>query len=107
MIALGVARGGIGVRGFGGQVRGRGGIAIGGVQAEVGFGQFQVQQVLPSRQVQCPRLGQQALPLLQQVGDVFATERLELQRILDGSCGLVGPVDLRQRDDSCGRDGGR
>ena len=93
------SRGGIGVSGFGRQVGCRGGIAVGGVQAEVGFGQFQVQQVLAAGQVQGPGFGQQALPLLQQVGDVFATEGLELQGILDGPGGSVGAVDLRQGHD--------
>ena len=42
---------------------------------------------------------QQALALLQQVGDVLATERLELQGVLDGAGGLVGAVDFAQGHD--------
>ena len=39
------------------------------------------------------------MPLLQQIGDVLAAERLELHRILDGPGGGVRPVDLGQGDD--------
>ncbi len=42
---------------------------------------------------------QDALTLFEDVGDVLATERLELQGILDGPGGLVRPVDLGQGDD--------
>ena len=59
-------------------------------QAEVGFGQLQLQlkQVLAARQMQRAGFRQQTLALLQQVGDVLATGRLELQRVRDGAGGL-------------------
>ena len=59
------------------------------VEPQVGFGQFQVQQVLATGQVQRPGFRQDPLPLFEQVGDVLAAERLELQGILNGPGGLV------------------
>ena len=44
-------------------------------------------------------LRQQPLPLLQQVGDILATERLELQGVLNGAGGFVRAVDFAQRHD--------
>ena len=46
-----------------------------------------------------PGFGQQALALFQQVGDVLATEGLELQGVLDGPGGHLGAVNLAQGDD--------
>ena len=69
------------------------------VEPQVGFGEFQVQQVLPAGQMQDPRFGQDALALFQQVGDVLAAEGLELQGILDGPGGGLRPVDLGQGHD--------
>jgi hypothetical protein len=69
------------------------------VEPQVGLGQFQVQQILPAGQVQRSGFRQDALPLFEQVGDVLATEGLELQGVLDGPRGLVCPVDLGEGDD--------
>ena len=69
------------------------------VEPQVGFGEFQVQQVLSPGQVQGPGFRQDALALFEQVGDVLAAEGLELQGILDGSGGGLCAVDLGQSDD--------
>lgn len=69
------------------------------VEPQVGFGEFQVQQVLSPGQVQGPGFRQDTLSLFQQVGDVLAAEGLELQGILDGPGGGLRPVDLRQGHD--------
>jgi len=69
------------------------------VEPQVGFGQFQVQQILSAGQVQRPGFREDALPLFEQVGDVLPAEGLELQGILDGPGGGVRPVDLGQGDD--------
>ena len=69
------------------------------VEPQVGFGECQVQQVLPAGQMQGPGFGQDALALFEQVGDVLAAEGLELQGILDGPGGGLRPVDLGQSDD--------
>lgn len=49
--------------------------------------------------MQGARLRQQALALFQQVGDVLATERLELAGVLDGAGRLVRAVDFTQSHD--------
>ena len=83
-----------GVTGVGG-----GGALSRGVKVQVGFGQFQVQEVLAAGQVQGAGLGELALALFEQVGDVLATEGLELQRVLKWPGRYVGPVDLAEGHD--------
>ena len=72
---------------------------VGTVEAEIGFGQIEFEQVCAARQMQRSGFRQQALALLQQVGDVFATERLELRCVLDGAGGFFGAVNLTERHD--------
>ena len=69
------------------------------VEVEVRRGQVQVQQVLPAGQVQRRRGGGLALPLFQDVGDVFAAVSFIGQRVVQGAGGFVQAVDLTQGDD--------
>jgi hypothetical protein len=62
-------------------------------------GQVQVQQVLPPGQVQGRGRRSVALPLFEEVGDVFAAIGLEGQRVVQGAGRFVGAVDLAQRND--------
>jgi len=64
------------------------------VEAQGGFGPFQVEQVFAAGQGECAGLGQAPLALLQQVGAVRATARLAFQGVFEGAGGLVRAIDL-------------
>src|ERR1035438_10197490 len=65
----------------------------------VRVGQVQVEQVGGARQVQGAGFRQRTSPLLQEVGDVFATVSLVFVGIEKGAADLIGAIDFDQRQD--------
>jgi hypothetical protein len=69
------------------------------VEAEVGFGQFQVEQILATGEHQGTGFGQASFVLFEQIGDVLAAEGMKFEGVLDGADGFLDAVDFTQGDD--------
>ena len=70
-----------------------------GVEGEVGGGEFDVEEVFVSGEVQCAGFGGCFAALMEDVGDVFGAVGVELDGVFDGSGGCLFAVDFTQRDD--------
>ena len=69
------------------------------VDGQVGFGQFQIQQIVAACQVQRTGFDRRTLALGQEVGDVLGAEGVIGQGILQGAGDFVRSVALGQGDD--------
>src|SRR5216684_3338826 len=75
------------------------GVGLGIINGQIGFGQFQLEQIGRAGQMQCARFGQLARALFDDVGDVFAAVGLVLVGVLDGPGDFFQAVDFDQGED--------
>jgi hypothetical protein len=72
---------------------------IGFIQTKVGFGQVQFEEVFASGEMERAGFRQAVLALFEEVGDILRAEGLEFERVLDGSSGHLGAVNLAEGND--------
>ena len=69
------------------------------VEGEVGLREFEFEQVGAPSEVQRRGLGERAGSGFEEVGDVVAGERAEVEGVVEGARGGIGTVDFAERDD--------
>ena len=74
-------------------------VVVDGVEPEIGFGEFELEEVGTTSEMQRGGFGERPGAGLEEVGDVLAAERLEGAGIIESARGGLGAVDLAERDD--------